>query len=131
MQRLLEDVNLDSVEFGPDGTTITFRFLDMSEGKPKASLECIGVTRLDYRNTSNERLAFYIGQVDCQPWTGGFSSEKADTASFGFRNVEGKMMNPPEGILVHVHLEGTVSIDVVCSDYRLSPAVHGQGLRRT
>lgn len=119
---MLENVNLVRIQFGDDGKSLRLEFIDTSRGAPAGTLECIGVARLDYRNTfgGDEGFACFIGQVTCEQWTGGFRLDKKDAGAFGFCGPDGKLQSLPAGLLLRIQIEGEASADILCTDYRLT-----------
>ena len=113
---LLEDVNLANIQFGNDGKSVHFDFLDMYEGKSIGSMICEEILHFTFSNCFNERdcLACYIGEVTVQVFTLHNDIEYIfDNIKYRFSEAKKSTLDLQE--LYFVEIEGgEISIEILC-----------------
>lgn len=118
-KRFLNDVNLTEIHYAKDGSSVTFIFLNMSDGAVVGTLTCVGVAFFSCSNDPDCTLPQYVGEVTCTP-----IANRKDALSllnklgYGYSDPSGIELVEVTAELFHVHLEGGLMIDVVCRETR-------------
>jgi hypothetical protein len=114
-QRLLADVNLYEIAFPAPSSKVVLTFLNMSDGAGIGSLVCTGVIAFAYHTYEGGGLPQYVGEVDRASVTPEAVPALLERLRYGFNGpIDGDQF-------YHVHIEGGLVIDIVCTEAQLVP----------
>ncbi|WP_139281595.1 hypothetical protein [Vibrio aerogenes] len=122
---LLSNVNLDGINFHPDGRTIELEFIDMDEGDSVGTIKCTQVFICHYQNTFeyDDGFACYVGEVECHEIISEDIVSLLEKHNYGFTGNSGGIYKPVEDSLFKLHLEsGEILLDVICGDVEFNKA---------
>lgn len=111
-QRLLADVNLSTVVFRQNCSEIVLEFLNMTDGGAVGFIVCSGLVLFSYQLSPGDELPQYVGEVDYVPVEGVAVEALLNRLNYGFRS------DPPFPKCHHIHIDGGLSVDIVCTAAR-------------
>jgi hypothetical protein len=112
--------SLSEVRFSPDGACVQLYLTDSVPPYGTVVLTCSNVLAFHMHRTADDSIPFFLGEVTWQPLAAARQEQTLSRLNYPFQNESGELLLPPWSEAVHVHFEGSVCGDIVCSACSIS-----------
>jgi hypothetical protein len=107
--------SLSEVRFSPDGGSVQLYLTDTVPPYGTAVLTCSNLLAFHLHRTADDPAPFFLGEVTWQPLTSARQEQTLGRLGYSFLNEGGTILLPVWSEAVHVHFEGSVCGDIICS----------------
>lgn len=115
-RHLYSDVDLSDLTFDAAASRVVLRFFTKTDGSEIESIVCTGVVLFGYHCPLDEDLPVYIGEVDHTTVPRRDAVGLFERLHYGYREPSGGVLIPDADYVQHLHVEGGVTVDILCID---------------
>lgn len=116
---LLTDVNLSEIAFPGVSSKVVLNFLSMGDGRLVGSIVCTGLVVFSYHTVPGSELPQYVGEVNDTLISAEEVRVLLQRLCYGFEKSYERTKIPIADQAHHVHIEGGVVLEIVCTEVKL------------